>query len=397
MSALRGLGSRYHRNFGHLCAVLLPGTVTQPAAYVQWVSELMLPQLPERLRMLVVDNADDPQLGALDDLPGVVVQSPAIDTFAMAQETFAQEPTTGPAGVYRNLMVGTLALMEKGTAEAVRAKAADALAFARKHGWHDQEVALRIAVAGALLKENRHDEALRVYENAQRSAQKTVDAGHPAGLKLLLQTSFGQGGVHIAAGRPEAAVACYEQAALIAAKDQNLILQIEAHRMTGWCHARAGQTAPAIAAGDLACRAAQRLKPDARSMTTAPVALGDMLRASDEAAFAAMQGVKADLRDDLEHVQQTCEARGRALATSQASEALPVVEAERVAAADQAVDRALAALSRIRATASPDFQHAMQRGDELLTPRWLIDSDAALPPYRPPSPEAAPVAEESAA
>src|SRR5690606_12018897 len=102
--------------------------------------------LPERLRLVVVDSRETPrfpQLTSGDD-PRIAVQRPDVDGLSTAQETFAQEPTTGRAGVFRNLMMGVASLLEKGSADQVKAKALDALAFARKHGWADQEVVLRV-------------------------------------------------------------------------------------------------------------------------------------------------------------------------------------------------------------------------------------------------------------
>src|SRR4029453_4009590 len=94
----------------------------------------------------------------------ISVRRPGIDAFSTAQETFAQEATVGPAGVFRNLLMGVVTLIEKGSANQVKAKATDALALARKQGWADQEVGVRVLVAAAMLKESRYPEAIRIYQ-----------------------------------------------------------------------------------------------------------------------------------------------------------------------------------------------------------------------------------------
>src|SRR5262245_59578200 len=58
----------------------------------------------------------------------------------------------------------------KAPADQVKAKAADAVAFARKQGWADQEVVIAVLVSGALLKERRFEEALKVNAHAPRAA-----------------------------------------------------------------------------------------------------------------------------------------------------------------------------------------------------------------------------------
>src|SRR5690606_7200054 len=135
------------------------------------------------------------------------------------------------AGVFRNLMMGVASLLEKGSADQVKAKALDALAFARKHGWADQEVVLRVLVGGAMLKESRHQEAIGIYRSARAAALRAAGADHPAGHKLVLQTWFGEAGAALAGGDANAAARCYDEAAVVAQQDQNPILAIEAFRM----------------------------------------------------------------------------------------------------------------------------------------------------------------------
>ena len=65
-------------------------------------------------------------------------------------------------------------LIEKGSADQVKAKAQDALAFARTQQWADQEVAVTMLLAGAFLKEKRFDEAIQAYRSARQAALRTV-------------------------------------------------------------------------------------------------------------------------------------------------------------------------------------------------------------------------------
>lgn len=384
--ALRAFGSKFHRQMGHLVLVLMPTSIASLPAYLDWLRALLDTGLPERLRVLLVDTLEHQRLAALCSAaadgsdPRVQVQQPAIDGLATAQDTFAHEGGASPAAVYRNLMMGAVALAEKGSADQVKAKAADALAFARQHQWHDQEVALRILVAGVLLKEGRHAEALTVHAAARAAAQHTVQAAHPAGQKLLLQTWFGEAGVHLAAGNEHAAAACYDEAAIVAQRDANPILAIEAHRMAGWCSARAGDREPALQRLARAVDVGAALKPEARAMTTLPVALVDTLRTLDAPRVARMQLAKGRLQQALDGIGQRSEARGTQLAAAGAADALAIVDQERAQQAEAAAAEARTAMDAAAHGADAPFLQALARGKALLGADWLVDNDTALPP-----------------
>ena len=380
--ALRSFGAKYHRALRHLAVVLLPTSLADVPAYTAWLQGLLDTGLPERLRLLLADPLENPVLGALADGRDarVTVQRPAIDGLATAQDTFAQEGGSSPAAIYRNLMMGAVALAEKGSADQVMRKAGDALAFARQQKWPDQEVALRILVAGALLKEGRHGEALTVYAAARAAADDTVKAGHPAGQKLVLQCCFGQAGVHLAAGDLPAAALAYDEAALVAQRDKDAILSIEAFRMAGFCLARAGENTPALERLACASEIGISLKPEARAMTTLPVALVDMLRIIDPARVDRMQQAKRALQQALDQVRQRCETRGAQLAAAAAPQAFETVEAERLQDGGKALDAARQQLLAMAVGAAEPFVRVMARGRQLLGDDWLVDNDLALPP-----------------
>ena len=400
--AFRSLGSKYHRALRHVALVLMPPALADVPAYIAWLQALLDTGLPERLRVLLVDTLENPLLGALasnnvqsevhrgresnveseDDHndPRLVVQRPAIDGLATAQDTFASEGGSSPAAVYRNLLMGTLALAEKGSADQVKAKAADALAFVRKQKWADQEVALRIVVAGALLKEKRFNEALTVYAAARAAAIDTLRGGHPAGQKLLLQCWFGQAGVQLAAGDLLAAAASYDEAAVVAQRDKNDILAIEAFRMAGFCLARTEQPQPALERLACAAEVSIGVSPDERATTTLPVALVDMLRIIDAERVARMQQAKRALQQALHAARQACETRGTQLAAAGAPGALESVETEYQNQAHNALTEADRQLLALCADAPPAFTKVLARGQQLLGDDWLVDNDLALPP-----------------
>ena len=166
--------ARHHQHIGHLAAVLMPIEVESEPAFAGFLARALAAGLPERLRLVVIDPAEAPRLRALasGNDPRIRHEVPSLDVLTLAQETFAQEPTTGPGGVFRNLLMSLVTLVEVAPAAQVRAKAADAFDFARRHGWNDQQAAVAVLVAGAQLKEGRHDEAIATYRIAGAAAER---------------------------------------------------------------------------------------------------------------------------------------------------------------------------------------------------------------------------------
>lgn len=403
--ALRSFGSRHHGAMApgaQLCMVLMPTQVAHAASFARWLHELLDLGLPQRLRVLLADAQEVPRFAALQAAADerVVIQRIDIDGLALAQDTFAQEGGTGPAAVFRNLMMGVVVLLAQGSADQVKAKAADALQFARQQGWADQEVALRVMVAGALLKEGRHAEAVTVYRAARQAADDTVAAGHTCGHKLVLQTCFGEAAVHLATADDARALRCYDDAALVAQRDANPLLAIEAFRMAAFTAARAGDLPGVQERGHCVLQVAAGLKPEARGLTTLAVALVDQMRWIDPPRVQAMQGVKRWLQQQLDTVRERADALAQRLSrqvvsTEEAAApggigALSRVEQQRSAEAEAAAEAACRRIDALIAQGRPAFVQWAAQGRHLLGERWLVDSDLALPPPHEPAAGPAP-------
>ncbi len=374
ISALRSLGSSHHRSIGHLVAVLIPPSVDRPAHWAGWLQRALQADLPERLRIVVVDSLDQPRLGELiaAEHPRISVRQPPVNGLAVAQETFAQEATVGPAGVYRQMLMSVVGLMEKGSAEQVKTRARDALKFVRQQGWSDQEVVLRILVAGALLKESRHAEAVQTYRAARESAGQALQANHPAGRKLVLQCWFGEGGAQLAAGDDAAAAQCYDAAARTALEDQNSLMALEGWRMGAFCHARIGDAAAAQERGELALALGEQLKPQARVLSTLPLVALELLRVVDPQPTGRVEQLRLQLQRRLEGLRQDAEQRaGEAEAGTQDTAALQQrIEHEEAELQRQAEQELQASLESTPAQWRGHFDHARA----LLGPDWPLRS-----------------------
>jgi tetratricopeptide (TPR) repeat protein len=379
--SLLSFGSKHHERIGHLVAALMPAEVANNDSFASWLTSALKTQYPERMRFVVIDSLETPRLDRLNGSGNTSMQfeSPRIDALATAQETFAQESAAGPAGVFRNHLIGLMTLVEKGKADQVKIKAADALKFARKEKWADQEVVIAMLVAGAMLKEKRFAEALKGYAYARQTAERATVDGQPTGPQLVLQTWFGEAGVHLAAGDYDKAVQCYDQAAVLAQQIPNPILGIEAFRMGSFCLARMNDAEPAIRRGWNVLELGQRLKPEARSMTTLPIAAIDLLRIIEPQRVEGMEHIAYQRKAHIDAARHKADQYALELADSQDPRAFHSLEAELDKEIVQARQTAARQIDTLAAGASEPFNQVFSRSREMLSPEWPLNTLIGVP------------------
>ncbi len=381
LQGLRSFASKYHDIVGHIAAVFMPQIVTDDNAFSSWLLRALDTELPEYLRLLVVDSIETPRLSPLTESGHKLayIDDPAVDALAVAQQTFAEEGGVGPAAVFRNFLMGLLALVEKGTVDQVKTKAADTLAFARKQGWADQEVVVTMLVAGAFLKEKRFDEAVKAYQSARQSASKAASNGHPAGQQLILQTWFGEAGAHLAAGDDALAAECYDQAAIVAQKIPNPILAIEASRMGTFCNARLNNRDGAIERGSIALTLGERLKPEERAMTTLPIAAIDLLRVVEPERVKMMEDIKHRQDAQIDASRTSAERRAATLEHTSDVKQLRAVEKSLMVEAAEAQQKATHHLEALVAAGGGPFRQIFARARDLLGGQWPLADSVAIP------------------
>lgn len=386
MRALAALAG-HHPVFGQLVAVLSPASVTDDEAWAAWVTRALDAGVPDGVRLLVPDADGAPRLERLagEDRPEVLVQPLALDAWAVAQETFAQEPAVGPGGVFRSLLTGLFALAEKGSADQVQLKARDALAFARQQGWPDQEVAVRLLTAGVMLKERRCDEAVNHYRHARSAAEAARDAGHPAGGQLVLQSWFGEAAALIAAGEPRAAVPCYQAAEQLAAALPNPLMRLEALRMGSFCLARAGDADAALAFGRPALAVGEGLRPASRPMTTLPLHCFELLRLVDPERVGRIEAIRRDLDREQLSRRGRLDQQAAALESSADVAELRRVEREHLDEEQALQHAAQARADGEAAGGSAAFLELFERARGLFGPSWPIAMPGAIGPAAAPS------------
>ena len=227
-------------------------------------------------------------------------------------------------------------------------------------------------VAGALLKEQRYDEAVAAYQDARATAALAQKEDHPAGAAMVLQSWFGEAGVELAAGRVAEAAAAYDNAAVVAQAARNVILAIEAFRMGAFCHARLGEMDAAIERYSHALAAGERLRLEARNMTTLPLAASDLLRVLDEGRANALESIRMRGVQHSERLNDALEQRAALLERANDRDAMRAAEEALARGNADLARQAQQELAVLVAGARLEFRQAFTRARQLLGESWPL-------------------------
>ena len=258
-------------------------------------------------------------------------------------------------------------------------KAQDALAFAQKQNWKDQEVVVYMLFAGALLKEKSFKQAINEYRTARKTAKLAKKDGHPAASDLILQTWFGEAGAHLAAGNFNWAAECYDQAAVIAQEVPNMILAIEAFRMAAFCYIRIPKAETAIERGMLAMQLGEKLKPKARTMTTLPLAAMDVLRVVEPERVREMENIKRQQKSQQKNATKIAEQRAAKVETEKDPKLTEAIQQHLAEENKKADTLASQQLHAVVTSSTERFQQYFNYAGQLLGENWPLTNDVALP------------------
>ncbi|WP_058833649.1 hypothetical protein [Luteimonas abyssi] len=352
--------------------VLMPSQVLGVEAFGHWIDHAVGAIADAPIRLALVDHADNPHWDALQARhPDHVriVEAP-IDMFDIARETAAQAGGAGPAVAYRQMFTDVLAATEKGSAAQAASRADRALALAARQGWHDQQAALNMTVAGAHLKERDTAKAIARYRAARENGAQAHAAGNPAGLHLVMQAWFGEGGAWFLADQPERAAEAYLGGAEAARSVPNPMFALEGQRMAGFCLARARQHGPAQGHYLRGLRDARDMAPDDRPMTTLPLLLQDMLRLEDASRTGRLEAVAEGYQRRVADAQAEAERDASRLGQQPDPKAIRRIEARMEDRFGQAFDASRQERERLIAGGNEMFRKIVSVGRDYLHDGW---------------------------
>ncbi|MGU7768715.1 tetratricopeptide repeat protein [Burkholderia sp. MR1-5-21] len=241
--------------FPAMVFVLEPAKVRDEAAWVRWMDGLLLivaaaPKLGERLRF-VVPRTDITPFAALMLRHRAVVRV-VQGKYSMAsvpRELLAESGERGPSGEFRRQFVMLTETIEGGNPAQLEELRMVALKVAEREQWFDQCVVVHLIAGAAYLKWRDWERAIDAYRSAASNGMRAVEAGHPAGHKLVANGLFGEASVHLTHKNYAHAAYCYERAATSTTAARDGLMTVEAWRMSAVCWERAGEREHALEAG----------------------------------------------------------------------------------------------------------------------------------------------------
>lgn len=218
-----------------LVLVLAPSTIADTDLYTQWLL-LLLPLLPESVRILVVDDDADPQVEALaaGDPRRVQSEQLHLDMHGAAQ-VLSRTPTGDPvADRFRQEFLSLTAASGRGDLATAHRHAELAESIAQRRGWPDMVAAVQLALGSTLMGASDFSGAMSRFK-AARLSLRGAGGNTPLTGKLAVQAQVAEAGAALAAGDYNHASASYQAAAELAFSLGDARSSIDAFRMAAHC------------------------------------------------------------------------------------------------------------------------------------------------------------------
>lgn len=241
--------------FPAMVFVLEPVKVCDDAAWSRWLVGLLSvvaasPRRGERVRFVVPCTDATPLAALLQRHPDLVrVVHGRYSMASVPRELLAESGERGPSGEFRRLFVMLTETIEGGSPARLEELRAAALKVAEREQWFDQCVVVHLIAGAAYLKWRDRERAIEAYRSAADSGMRAVEAGHPAGHKLVANGLFGEASVHLTHKDFARSAYCYERAAASTSAAQDALMTVEAWRMSAVCWEKAGEREHALGAG----------------------------------------------------------------------------------------------------------------------------------------------------
>jgi hypothetical protein len=267
-----------------LALVLTPETVADEGEWARWLHALV-ERIPEPVRAVVVESADDPGLEALAEaLPERVRTVVAeLDMPGAMMELARAGGTADPGGRFRVLFAALGQALSAGELSKAREHANRALALTAGNGWTHLGAAVHIALAGGYLSGGDHREAVRTYAEADAAGRELEEAGEEVGSELRVQAGMGAGAAFLAAGDAASAARAYQATSVHAERAGNTVMLLECRRMAAYCHEQLGAVERSWEEGFRALDVAEALPAEERAASTIPFVAEGLLRLAADA------------------------------------------------------------------------------------------------------------------
>lgn len=226
-----------------LAMVLLPSRIVDDHAWLAWL-RIAVKLAPASIRLIAFDYPDTNTMQSLADAEPELVHSEFvdIDLAAAAIEVSAEAGHLDqPEGQFRHAYVQMLYAIAKQDLTAAHELGAPALELARRQGWGHLEIAVMFALGCGFLQAKQPQQAIELYECAERRAVQGQDAGEPWGGILQLNARLATAAAAVIAEAWPQAAQIYLETAPLARSLNDTRVELDCVRMASYCRSNHGQ------------------------------------------------------------------------------------------------------------------------------------------------------------
>ena len=192
-----------------------PSRTDDESAWVRWMDGLLstlaaTPQLGERVRFVVPRTVIEPVAPLVQHHPNLVcIVHGKYSMASVPRELLAESGERGSSGEFRRLFVTMSETVKGGNPARLEALRAAALEVAGREVV--RPVRHRASDCWRRISEMARPRACRRCISASSGKRHAVNAGHPAGWKLVANGLFGEASVHLMVRDHARAAYCYER------------------------------------------------------------------------------------------------------------------------------------------------------------------------------------------
>lgn len=273
----------------HVAVWLRPAELGDRSAHVMWLQQLAH-AAPARARFVVTDEQLRSELTTLAKYEPVRVYSQvaALD-MPGALEELASGPLVppGPGADFRLAYVRMGNAAKRGQMAEAEKQGDVALSVARAQGWHSLASVAQFGLAACALQINQPAQASQRFLAAEQSAQAGEATGEPQARLVRMQSRLLAGSAQLSAGDFDGAGMLFRTTVPLAQAVPSPRDELDAWRLTSYCHEQDKHWQPAWDAGLEGFKAAKAMDEDTRASSSAHYLCEALMRLTKHRSLSA--------------------------------------------------------------------------------------------------------------
>jgi hypothetical protein len=268
---------------------LRPPSVIDITTYIPWLQRL-IHAAPLSVRFIVTDEHFRDELNTLArHEPQRMHNALANLDMPAALEEIASDPSIppGPGADFRLLFARVGKAAKKGNHAEAEALGAQAVTLAQGQGWHLLACAAQCLLASVSLQAQNSIEGAKRFFAAEESAKKGEAAGLPEAKTMRLQSRMAGASALLSAGDFRSAGKVYQSCVPLAKAAVNPRSELDAWRLTSYCHEQNKEWQPAWDTGLEGFKVAKGMDVETRKTSTVRFLCELLLRLTNQTSLSS--------------------------------------------------------------------------------------------------------------